>query len=165
MAKAKVRLHQTSHDLPPETRQAMVELINDQLATLSDLYSQSKQAHWNVKGMEFYQLHELFDDLAAAVLPFVDVVAERAATLGGDVLGTARMAATRSALAEFPLDLHESREFVEALCERYGIAAKELRQAIDQADEADDKDTADMFTDISREIDKSFWFLEAHLRS
>jgi DNA-binding ferritin-like protein len=66
------------------------------LADTFHLYSQTKQAHWNIKGKDFFQLHEMFDELDAELLPHVDTIAERATTLGGTALGTARMAASAS---------------------------------------------------------------------
>ena len=160
---AKARFFPTRNDLSLEVRQQMADLLNQSLADLFDLYSQTKQAHWNVKGMHFIALHELFDDLAAGLLPHIDAVAERATALGGTAHGTARMAAGSSKLAEFPLDLKGSHAFVETLADRYGTAANSTRKAIDAADEAGDADTADLFTEVSRDLDKSLWFLEAHL--
>lgn len=158
------QMFDTRHDLPEDARRALVGLLNDRLAGCFDLYSQTKQAHWNVKGSDFSQLHELFDQLAATVLPFVDLLAERATTLGGEALGTARMAASSSELPEFPRDAYNGLDAVEALAERYAAYAAALRTAAAQADELGDLDTNDLFVEISREIDKSLWFLEAHLQ-
>ena len=90
----------TRIDLPEKDRQTLIELLNQRLADTSDLYSQIKQAHWNVKGLNFFQLHELFDGLAGGVFPFIDMIAERATALGGLALGTTRMAAASSTLPE-----------------------------------------------------------------
>ncbi|HEY7033275.1 MAG TPA: DNA starvation/stationary phase protection protein Dps [Thermomicrobiales bacterium] len=155
----------TSIDLPTETRTKMIELCNQQLADSFDLYSQTKQAHWNVKGKDFYQLHLLFDSLAAEVLEHVDLIAERATALGGFATGTARMAAANSTLPEYPTDAVDGPEHVRALVERYAAYAASTRRAIDTATEAEDQSTADMFTEVSRETDKSLWFLEAHLQA
>ena len=76
----KARLFKTKIDIPEEKREDLVELVNQCLADTFDLYSAFKQAHWNVKGLEFHQLHELFDDAAEALFPFVDMFAERATT-------------------------------------------------------------------------------------
>jgi starvation-inducible DNA-binding protein len=143
----------------------MIELCNQQLADSFDLYSQTKQAHWNVKGKDFYQLHLLFDSLAAEVLEHVDLIAERATALGGFATGTARMAAANSTLPEYPTDAVDGPEHVRALVERYAAYAASTRRAIDTATEAEDQSTADMFTEVSRETDKSLWFLEAHLQA
>jgi starvation-inducible DNA-binding protein len=168
MAKATAKertMFATRIDLPEDKREQLVGLLNQQLADTFDLYSQTKQAHWNVKGSEFYQLHELFDELAAQVLEYVDLVAERATALGGMAMGTARMAAASSRLDEYPVEAVESLAHVEALAERYANYAATTRAGIDTATECSDQTTADLLTEISRGIDKSLWFLEAHLQA
>src|SRR5262245_38629171 len=116
---ARARTFRTRIDLPADTRARMIDLLNQQLADLFDLYSQTKQAHWNVKGEEFYQLHELFDELAGGVLEFVDLVAERATALGGEARGTARMAAANSRVPEYPEGVFDSLPTVDAVADRY----------------------------------------------
>jgi starvation-inducible DNA-binding protein len=161
----KPKTHKTSIDLDAETREQIVALLNQQLADTFDLYSQTKQAHWNVKGAQFFQLHELFDKLATELLEHVDTIAERATTLGGTALGTARMAAAKSRLPEYSADVFGSIESVEALVKRYSELSTTTRAAIDRADDLGDADTADLFTEVSRGLDKSLWFLEAHLQA
>ena len=64
----------TTHiDIPVEKRAALIETLNQHLATTLDLYTQVKQAHWNVKGKDFYQLHLLFDEIAEEIEPFIDL--------------------------------------------------------------------------------------------
>lgn len=164
MATRTVPSFKTSIDISEDTRAQMIDLLNQHLADLSDLYSQTKQAHWNVKGIHFIALHELFDDLAEGVLEFVDMVAERATALGGYAMGTARMAAANSQLEEFPVEVTDGTEAVEILVKRYAAAAANVRSAINTADEAGDMSTSDLFTEISRALDKNLWFLEAHLQ-
>lgn len=156
--------HETSIDIDSETREQIVTLLNQHLADTFDLYSQTKQAHWNVKGPQFIQLHELYDKLAAELIDHVDTIAERATALGGVALGTARMAATASRLNEFSSKAIGSQDSVRALSERYAALAASTREAIDTSDDLGDKDTADLFTGVSRALDKALWFLEAHLQ-
>jgi starvation-inducible DNA-binding protein len=162
---SKPKMHKTSIDIDAESREQLVALLNQQLADTFDLYSQTKQAHWNVKGAQFFQLHELFDKLAAELLDHVDTIAERSTTLGGTALGTARMVAAKTRLPEYSAETVDGRESVEALVERYAELAATTRAAIDRADELGDADTADLFTGVSRGLDKSLWFLEAHLQA
>jgi starvation-inducible DNA-binding protein len=152
----------TRNDLPEPVRQEMVRLLNQQLADTFDLFSQTKQAHWNVKGPEFYQLHELYDELAGQLLEYVDMIAERATALAGAATGTARMAAQATRLPEFSAGPVGSLESSQMLADRYANLGQSTRQGIDQADEAGDMDTADLFTEVSRGLDKHLWFLEAH---
>lgn len=159
------RLVETSNDLPRETRVQMIELLNKQLADTFDLFSQTKQAHWNVKGPQFYHLHELYDELAATLLGFVDVIAERATALGGVATGTVRMASGASRLPEFNTEAVGSMQSVKMLVERYAMLAETTREASDLAEKAEDMDTNDLFIEVSRELDKSLWFLESHLQA
>jgi len=151
------------NDIPLNIREDLVKTLNQQLANLSDLYSQTKQAHWSVTGARFYSLHLLFDTLAESFESFIDEVAERITALGGLALGTARLTAQHSQLPEYPAGLFDGDKHLIELTERYSLAAAKMRMAIDRADELEDKDTADLFTDISKVIDKDLWFLSAHL--
>ncbi len=156
--------HSTAIDLPATARASLVTLLNQQLANISDLYSQTKQAHWNVRGQEFYQLHKMFDDLAEPLEEHIDTIAERAVTLGGLALGTVRSAAAASDLEEFPLQ-PGGFEYAKELAKRFAKAANSVREAIDTADDLGDAGTADLFTAVSRDLDKSVYFIEAHFRA
>lgn len=164
MNATKTKVFSTRLDLPLKVRDQMIALLNQQVADTFDLFSQTKQAHWNVKGAQFYPLHELFDKLAAELTEYVDLIAERATALGGLAHGTVRLAATNSRLPEYSMEVTGSLPTVEALAERYAALAATTRKAIQAADGQGDADTADLFTQVSRGLDKALWFLEAHLQ-
>lgn len=153
----------TRNDLPDNTRKAMIALLNARLADAIDLRLSVKQAHWNVKGPNFIALHELFDQIQGRVDTFVDDIAERAVTLAGIAEGTAQVAVKNSTLAPYPVNLADEKEHLKAVADRIAAFGKNVRAAIDTADEAGDKDTADLFTGVSRQMDKDLWFIEAHL--
>ncbi|MBL8551097.1 MAG: DNA starvation/stationary phase protection protein Dps [Hyphomonadaceae bacterium] len=150
-------------DLPDNTKKAMVALLNARLADAIDLGLLVKQAHWNVKGPTFIALHLLFDEIASRVEDQVDEIAERATALGGIAQGTTQAVAAASTLAPYPTDVTAEKEHLKLLAERLAAFGKNAREAIESADEAGDKDTADLFTGISRAIDKDLWFIESHL--
>jgi starvation-inducible DNA-binding protein len=158
-------MHKTKNDIPSETREKIIELLNSRLADSFDLKSQAKQAHWNVKGIHFFQLHELFDQVSTAAEAHIDLIAERATALGGTALGTVRVAAQKSSLSEYPLEITDGRDHVDALSSALAQFGKNVRAGIDEADALGDKDTADLFTEVSREIDKLLWFVEAHIQA
>lgn len=157
-------MNPTKNDLSEKTRQAVGELLNAVLADLIDLHLQSKQAHWNVKGPQFIALHELFDSVAGKAEEFSDTVAERLVALGGTAEGIVQIVAERSKLKAYPLKISAGCEHVDALSSALAAAGKAARAAIDRAAELNDADTADVFTEVSREIDKTLWFVEAHLQ-
>lgn len=151
-------------NIPEEKRDAVIALLQQSMADAFDLYSQTKQAHWNVVGIHFFSLHELFDTLAEEVLPYVDMMAERITALGGVAEGTIRMAAATSRLPEFPKKLESGTQALDLLIERYAAFASCIREGIDKADDANDMGTSDLFTEVVRAIDKHLYFLEQHKR-
>ena len=155
----------TSIDIPADAREQICEILNRQLADTTDLFTQLKHAHWNVKGSEFYQLHKLYDELAACTLEWSDEIAERAAILGGYVKGTLRMAAADTRLPEFPTDAVADMETVRALVAAYANYCASTREAIEATDKLGDPTTSDLLTEVSHDADKNLWFLEAHLQA
>lgn len=155
-------MYETENDLPQKRREELNALMTQRLADAIDLQLQLKQAHWNVKGPNFIGLHELFDQVNAAVSGYVDLIAERIVQLGGIAEGTVRVAAGRSRLAEYPLDIADGAAHVEAVARALSTFGHDARNTIDEADDLDDADTADIFTEISRGIDKWLWMVEAH---
>jgi starvation-inducible DNA-binding protein len=154
----------TRNDLDGGVRAKAISLLNQHLADTFDLMSQTKFAHWNVKGPNFIAVHKLFDELAETLEEHVDEIAERVTALGGVATGTARQSAASSRIPEFPAGVHKGLDVVAALADRYAALGKSLRAAIDEADEFGDTDTSDLFTQVSREVDHSLYFLEAHLQ-
>jgi starvation-inducible DNA-binding protein len=158
-------MHKTKIDLPESKRQQLVQLLGDRLADVIDLQLQSKQAHWNVKGPSFIALHELFDSVAGEVSDFADTIAERIVTLGGTADGTISGVAKRTHLPSYPVEISAGRDHVDSLSTALAAFGKLVREAIDRATELGDADTADLFTGISRDVDKKLWFVEAHLQA
>jgi starvation-inducible DNA-binding protein len=152
----------TENDISVGRRSQLNVLLNKRLASAVDLQTQVKQAHWNVKGPNFIGLHELFDKINESVESYVDSIAERVVQLGGVAEGTARMAVGRSQLAEYPLDIADGLAHVAALSHALATFGQEVRSSINAANELQDADTADLFTEISRGTDKWLWFVEAH---
>jgi starvation-inducible DNA-binding protein len=155
-------LYETENDLPKAARTELIGLLNQRLADVIDLQSQLKQAHWNVKGPHFIGLHELFDKISEEIEEYVDMIAERVVQLGGIAEGTVRVAASRSRLDEYPLAIAEGSAHVEAVARALSTFGREARMSIDEAAGFEDADTADLFTEVSRGIDKALWFVEAH---
>jgi starvation-inducible DNA-binding protein len=158
-------MYKTKNDLPESVRTNVIAICNARLAEAIDLQTQCKQAHWNVKGPNFIALHELFDKVNEDVEDYVDLIAERVVQLGGVAEGTARMIVKRSSLAEYGAKGGSGVEHVEALSSALASFGKLARQAIDKSNDLKDNDTADIFTEISRGVDKWLWFVEAHLQT
>jgi starvation-inducible DNA-binding protein len=155
-------MYRTENDIPQNNRSELNALMNLRLASAVDLQMQMKQAHWNVKGPNFIGLHQLFDQVDEAVESYVDLIAERIVQLGGVAEGTVRAAALRSHLPEYPLDIADGMSHVDAVATALSTFGEAVRGTIYEANALDDADTADLFTEVSRGIDKWLWFVEAH---
>ena len=157
-------MHPTKNDLPEKTRARVCDLLAPHLAGAVDLFTQIKQAHWNVQGPNFIALHELFDEIAEDAEEWGDLIAERIMQLGGSALGTARHVAKSSTLPEYPPRAVRGQDHVEAVSRALAAFGKGVRAAIDQCATLGDAGSADIFTEISRAVDKSLWFVESHTR-
>jgi starvation-inducible DNA-binding protein len=155
-------MNPTKNDLSPKIRKKVIETLADRLADATDLMLQTKQAHWNVKGPSFIALHELFDKVNGAAQEWVDLIAERIVQLGGTAEGTLQAAVKRTTMKAYSLTIISGTDHVEALSSALGSFGKKTRAAIDTTGKAGDADTADLFTEVSRDVDKYLWFVEAH---
>lgn len=150
---------------PADDRMKAAAMLNQQLADLSDLASQIKQAHWNVKSTAFYPIHTFFDDLHERMEGRVDEVAERVVQLGCQAEGTMRMGARNSRMPELPLDCYMGLELIKCLAGRFGMIVRNIAEDIDVIAKMNDQTTMDMLIEIGRDMEKDLWFLEAHLQS
>ena len=157
--------YSTRIDLSEEKRHKLIALLNQTLADTSDLYSLTKQAHWNVKGKDFYQLHLLYDELAEKLEEPADLCAERVVLLGGYARGTVRMAAEHSRISPFPsLDGDVNTNFLETLADRWAEYARHIREDNKTSDEIGDPATTDLYDEITHIADRGLWFIEGHLQ-
>lgn len=150
------------NDVPNNVKTTAISLLNARLADAIDLALAVKQAHWNLRGRRFIAVHEMLDVLRGELDGFIDTMAERVSQLGGVALGTLQ-AAGASTLPAYPTGISKIDDHLRALADRTGQLANQVRAAIDAAADAGDAGTADIFTEVSRGLDKQLWFLEAHL--
>lgn len=160
----KPRLHTTRNTMPSNARNVAISLLNSRLADGLDLALITKQAHWNLKGPQFIGIHEMLDGFRTLQDDWNDKMAERVTALGGTAYGTTQDITKSSQLTAYPTDIYRVADHLAALIDRYAVFANSVRESIDEVDEAGDPDTADLFTEVSRGVDKQLWFLEAHVQ-
>ncbi len=134
--RAPARLYTTKNDLPETTRVEVIALLNQRLADCIDLQTQCKG--------------------------YVDLIAERIVQLGGIAEGTVGAVEGRSSLPDYPLALSGGMEHVAALSDALAAFGRTARIGIEEMNELEDTDSADLLTEISRGVDKWLWFVEAH---
>jgi len=158
-------MNATRNTLPQATRKKAVLLLNGTVADLFDLYARTKQAHWNLRGQSFFALHKLLDEFATTTQAHIDSAAERATALGGIVEGTLRDTVKHSRLKkkEEPASKSGQRDWILELADVHAACGEHVRAAIKKLTNDDDFGTADLLTDVLRDLDKQLWILEAHL--
>ncbi len=158
-------MHKTSIDIPELNRIALVDLLNQTLANITDLQMAIKNAHWNVKGMNFIALHKFFDEIAEEVENQVDIVAERVTSLGGTALGTSQETVKGTKLKPYPIDIFAGKDHLAQLAERFAFCGKMARIDMQKSEGLGDMATNDVYIDLTRMLDKNLWFIEAHLQN
>lgn len=155
-------MHSTHNTLSENIRAQSVALLNTHLAAAIDLHGQLKQAHWNVRGPNFIAVHELFDRVAVVALEASDLIAERAAGLGGTAYGTIQMATEKSFLVPYGLGIADEAKHVFAVAAALAAFGQSIREAVGTSTTLGDTTTADLYTEIGRGIDQQLWFVESH---
>lgn len=151
--------------LSDEVKKNVVGVMQERLAEATDMYSQAKFAHWNVKGDNFYQLHLVFDQVAKVIGDQIDPIAERLTQLGGVANGTVRQSAMSSKIPEYPVETINGMDHVRALADSLGHYCQELREASDKIDDIGDEPTSDFFNGLIVEAEEQLYFLESHLEA
>lgn len=157
-------MYKTKIDLSEKTRNQCITVLQQRLADAIDVMLQCKQAHWNIKGLNFYSLHLLFDQVHGEIEEGVDLIAERIGQLGGIAEGVTQAVLNRSKMPSYPVQAMTGIEHVSALSNTLSAYAETVRKAIEECDRINDQTSADIFTEISRAVDKSLWMVEAHLQ-
>ncbi len=162
---APMKMNATRNSMHESARVQMAETLNRRLSDVLDLQGQCKQAHWNVKGPGFMALHQMFDAVNASVGKYADLLGERVVQLGGTAEGTARHVAEFSEMDEYPAGITQGTQHLQALSHALATCGARLRFVIQEADELEDADTADICTQVSRGLDQWLWMVEAHLQT
>jgi len=159
-----IHMHETRNDTKSNAKRVSLETLQARLADGIDLALDIKQAHWNLKGPQFIGIHEMLDGFRDELDDYNDKVAERITQLGGTARGTSQAVTGETQLSPYPLDTYAVADHLAALIDRYAVYGNAVRKNIDDTDEAGDAGTSDLFTEISRGVDKQLWFLEAHVQ-
>lgn len=157
-------MHNTHIDIALDKRQQIIAILNARLADVVDLGIQAKLAHWNVRGMHFIGLHELFDKVAATANENADDIAERIGQLGGVVVGNVHEVSKNTSLGAFGSNLSDAKDIIGALTQGLATFANNVRKDIDKTADLSDQGTSDLLTSVVRDTDKNLWFVEAHLQ-
>ena len=140
----------------------LAEKLNELLSNYQIFYMNVRGYHWNVKGPQFFQLHEKFEEFYTDLLTKIDEVAERILTLGhtpvhaySDYVKIARIQEDKN--------VHDGEACVRGVLQGYQTLIELQRELLSLASDADDEGTAAQAGDYIREQEKTVWMLGAYL--
>lgn len=145
-----------SPDLRRNLQRVLVDLI--------ELHLQGKQAHWNIVGHNFRDLHLQLDEIVESAREFSDAVAERLRALHASPDGRAATVAKTTSLREFPNGEVDTAEAIDLITERLEAVVETMRGVHDQVDE-DDPTSADLLHEIIASLEQYAWMVSAENRS
>jgi starvation-inducible DNA-binding protein len=150
--------------LDPDKARAVIEHLQRRLDALNDLQLTLKHVHWNVVGPTFIGVHEMIDPQVDGVRAFVDVLAERIATLGGSPNGLVGGIASRRTWSDYALGRDTVAAHLGALDLVYDGVIADHRAAMEAFDDLD-LVTQDIIIDQLQALEQFQWFVRAHLES
>ena len=143
-----------------ESRTKIAEGLKHLLADSYTLYLQTHNFHWNVTGLQFRQLHLMFEEHYTELAIAVDDIAERIRTLDVVAPGTFKAFSKLSSIKEVE-GVPSSEEMVKILTTSHELVIKTARAVLKSAQEADDESTAALVSDRLRIHEKTVWMLRS----
>jgi starvation-inducible DNA-binding protein len=161
--------HVTNNRRAEDTASAFVgssglaERLQRVLVELIELHLQGKQAHWNVVGTNFRDLHLQLDELVDFARESSDTIAERMRALDAIPDGRSDTVAAGTTLPQFPAYEHNTTEVVDLITTRI-YAAADTARAVHDAVDAEDPSTADLLHQIIDGLEKLAWLIKSENR-
>jgi len=145
-----------SKELADSMQKVLVDLI--------ELHVQGKQAHWNVVGKNFRDLHLQLDEVVEAAREFSDEVAERMRALHATPDGRSDSVAATTTLPAFPGGEVDTAKTIDLITVRIEAAVGTMRDVHDQVDE-EDPTSADILHAIIAKLEQYAWMISAENRT
>ncbi|WP_394160038.1 Dps family protein [Galactobacter valiniphilus] len=146
--------------LAPERLRASLQEV---LVDLIDLQLVAKQAHWNIVGPNFRDLHRNLDELVDVTREAADTLAERMRALHATPDGRAAVVATGSRLPEFPAGEVSTHDAIGSVVLSIDVTTRHVRDVHDGVDE-DDPTSADLLHGLLASLEQQSWMIGAEIR-
>jgi len=146
--------------LSDEARATTATALQDTLVDLVDLSLVAKQAHWNLVGRQFHDVHLHLDELVDTARKYSDEVAERAAAIGVSPDGRAATVTADSRVPDVDSGWLKDRDVIRIAFEALDAAVKGLRPRIEEVEKAD-LVTQDLFIEITAALEEQRWMWQA----
>lgn len=136
------------------------DVLNKQVANFSILFTKLHNHHWYVKGLEFFRLHELFEDYYDEVNEYYDEFAERLLSVGGNPASTQKEYLELTSLKEVANKNLDSKAMVLDVLNDFETIIEELKAGVKVSQDVDDEQTADLFISTTAALEKHAWMLK-----
>jgi len=137
-----------------------IKTLNQLVADMTVFYQKLRHYHWNVKGPEFFRLHEKFEIIYTEVGDVIDELAERIVGLDGVPLHTLSSMLEATTLKE-DSENPDSDVMVTRTVKDIEVLVKELQTGIEEAEDAVDRTTANLLDGIKDGLEAHLWMLKA----
>jgi starvation-inducible DNA-binding protein len=148
--------------IPADDRAKISDGLASLLADTYTLYLKTHNFHWNVTGLMFYTLHNMFEEEYRELWPAVDDIAERIRALGHPAPGTYAAFSKLSSIKEVE-GVPEAEEMIRELLAGHETAAKTARSIVPSVEAANDEATIDLLDERIRTHEKTAWMLRSML--
>ncbi|WP_251549677.1 Dps family protein [Neobacillus muris] len=138
------------------------QVLNQQIANWSVLYTKLHQFHWYVKGPQFFTLHAKFEELYEEAASVVDELAEQLLSINGKPVSTLKEFLEMASIKESTEAL-TAEEMVQAIIHDFSLLIDELKASMEVAEQNNDEVTSDMFVDLIGKLQKHNWMLKSFL--
>jgi starvation-inducible DNA-binding protein len=139
-------------------------LLNNLLADEYVLYTKTKNAHWNIQGSGFMELHTFFLSQYEALDIMVDDIAERVRSLGHFALGSLKNFLSVTHMLENDDDFGNQKQIIQSLLTDHETIIRIIRNdLVPVSDKYKDLGTTDFLTGLMKQHEKTTWMLRAYL--
>ncbi|MBC6609596.1 DNA starvation/stationary phase protection protein [Hymenobacter sp. BT507] len=139
-----------------DKRQPITDDLEATVVELLELYHDSKQSHWNLRGPLYLSLHEQLQENADAYLKYTDILAERVLEVGHPIDGRTGVVAATANLDGYPSGYLSDQQVLILMTERLNTVAKRVRQRIEHLGKVDET-TSNLLQELSYTLDKHVW--------
>ncbi|AMR29711.1 DNA starvation/stationary phase protection protein [Hymenobacter psoromatis] len=139
-----------------DKRQPVTDDLQATVVELLQLYHDSKQSHWNLRGPLYLSLHEQLQENANTYLKYGDILAERILQVGNPVDGRTSVVAATANLGNYPGGYLSDKQVLILMTERINTVAKRVRERIAHMSKVDEV-TSNQLQDLSYQLDKQVW--------
>ena len=147
--------------LDAQTRRVSTDALQSTLYELVALQHSTHQAHWNVVGQNFYELHDLLGEIYNEIFPYIDMIAERKRALGVAADADPGRTAQNADLPAYPMGLQQDYDVPKQLSSQFYTVVQRVEDRIQTVGDAGDLSTQDALIDISRALELHLYKLRS----